>query len=386
MKNYKPVILATQALPITGFVLMSPVLPAVAKEFPDAGSVAIQMMVTLPAVCSLLLGQLSGWLSNFMNKRKLILSGLILFIFGGLGAYFVGEFWQLFLCRILVGVGMGLFVPVNMSLITDFYEGSERTATIGRAQAANYLGGAVATVVAGLLAAASWRNVFLVNMAALFVLLLDFVFLPSRRNAADTVKKRYQILPKAVYLYSLASMAQMLVFYSCVTNFAARAQENGHTGAFSASLGIACLYVGCFLTGAVLVQLKKTFRRWLLEVAVAVMTCGFLLLFCAPQLWTLYLGIFLVGLADGTIIPALMAGAADAAPAAFSGQVMATVNLGTAMGQFAAPVFFAGIKAAAQTETAAGGFRGIFLALSVATIAGAVLTARHDRKATADIK
>lgn len=358
---------------------MSPVLPSVALEFPNVSSVAIQMMVTLPAVCSLLLGQLAGWLSNFTNKRKLILSGLLLFILGGLGAYFVRSFWQLFLCRLLVGIGMGLFGPVNMSLITDFYEGNERTATIGRAQAANYLGGAIATVVAGFLAISNWRNVFLVNIAALLIFFTDLIFMPQRKNDTSVAKKSYQILPGKVYLCSLMSMIQMLVFYACVTNFAARTQEGGFSGSLYASVGIACLYIGCCITGAVLVQLKAILNRWLLEVAVAVMACGFLLLYCAPQLILLYLGIFLIGLADGTVIPALMSSAADAAPTEFGGQVMATVNLGTALGQFAAPLFFAGIKAATGASTTADSFFWIFVLLTIIAVFGAILLSRKQK-------
>lgn len=101
MKKYKLSILAVHSLGIVGFVLMSPVLPDVQAEYPNAGSVAVQMLVTLPAICSLVVGQISGWMSNFAEKRHLILIGLILFGAGGLGGYAAAEFWQLFLCRAL---------------------------------------------------------------------------------------------------------------------------------------------------------------------------------------------------------------------------------------------------------------------------------------------
>ena len=154
MKSYnKLAILAVQSLGIVGFVMMSPVLPDVQAEYPGAGSVAVQMLVTLPAVCSLVVGQISGWMSNFAEKRHLILTGLVVFGAGGLGGYVAAEFWQLFVCRVLVGVGMGLFYPVNLSLVSDLFEGRERTAMIGWTMEANYFGGAIGTVAAGFLAA-----------------------------------------------------------------------------------------------------------------------------------------------------------------------------------------------------------------------------------------
>jgi len=96
MKVYKPVLLAAHTLPIIGMVLMSPILPQIAEEFPHVSDISIQMLVTLPAICSLFFGQISGWLSNFVNKKNLILTGLLLFLIGGFGAYFITEFWQLF--------------------------------------------------------------------------------------------------------------------------------------------------------------------------------------------------------------------------------------------------------------------------------------------------
>lgn len=294
-------------------------------------------------------------------------------------------FGQLFWCRILVGVGMGIFVPVNMSLITDLYRGDARTGLIGTAQAVNYLGAAVGTVIAGVLAAGGWRSVFWVNLAAAAVFLADLKWLPAMRNDAGRATRKFQILPGKAYFYALCGMAQMLAFYSCVTNFAVRAKEIGHGGAVYAGVGIACLYVGCFLTGVTLMQLKKWLKRWMMETAVILMAGGFLLLCCVPELWALYAGIFLVGLGDGAIIPALMAYTADACPAEYGGQAMATMNLGVSLGQFAAPVAFAAVQAAVGGTTAGAGFMGGFAVLAVVAGAGAVATMRRGHSKAAKV-
>lgn len=376
MKSYnKLAILAVQSLGIVGFVMMSPVLPDVQAEYPGAGSVAVQMLVTLPAVCSLVVGQISGWMSNFAEKRHLILTGLVVFGAGGLGGYVAAEFWQLFVCRVLVGVGMGLFYPVNLSLVSDLFEGRERTAMIGWTMAANYFGGAIGTVAAGFLAASHWRSVFLVNLYVILVLAICVFFLPSHRNNVREAGRRYQLLPWRVYLLAVFAMAQMLVFYSCVTNFASRTQEMGRTQAIAASIGVAALYIGCFLTGMVLVRIQTAMGAWMVPAAVAAMALGFFGLTAADNLLVLYAGIFLVGLGDGVIIPSIMARTAEVCPAVYSGQAMATVNIGTSMGQFASPLFFAGIKMIRHTETAQSGFGGVCILLIAVTAVLVVRTA-----------
>ena len=375
MKKYKLSILAVHSLGIVGFVLMSPVLPDVQAEYPNAGSVAVQMLVTLPAICSLVVGQISGWMSNFAEKRHLILIGLILFGAGGLGGYAATEFWQLFLCRALVGVGMGLFYPVNLSLVSDLFDGQERTAMIGCTMAANYFGGAIGTVVAGLLAAFSWRSVFLVNLYVVLVLGVCVFFLPSHKNNVQKAGRRYQLLPWRVYLLAAFAMAQMLVFYSCVTNFATCTQELGQTQAVVASIGVAALYIGCFLTGMILVRLQTAMGAWLVPAAVATMGLGFLGLAKADHLLVLYAGIFLVGLGDGIIIPSIMARTAEVCPVIYSGQAMATVNIGTSMGQFASPLFFAGVKLVLQSDTAQSGFEGVCILLIALAVVLIVRTA-----------
>lgn len=365
MKVYKPVLLAAHTLPIIGMVLMSPILPQIAEEFPHVSDISIQMLVTLPAICSLVFGQISGWLSNFVNKKNLILTGLLLFFIGGFGAYFITEFWQLFLCRLLVGVGIGLFLPVNLSLFSDYYTGDERTSSIGLSQAVNYLGGVLGTLFAGLIAATNWRNVFFINLVVAGVFLIDLIWLPSQKNRAEAANRKFQILPTRVYIYAVFAFLQMMVFYSCVTNFSARIMEAGQSNSFYASIGIACLYFGCFATGTVLLKMMRIFKKWIAVAAVSAMLIGFIFLFCGSHLLMLYLGILLVGLGDGIIIPYLYAKTADASPIEYNGQAMATVNFGVSIGQFVAPLFFAAVKNIVGGTVPSAGFAGISITLAV---------------------
>jgi hypothetical protein len=100
-------------------------------EFPNTDAVLIKAMVTLPAICALFLSQLSGWLASFVSKRRLVLAGILLCLIGGLGEYFSGDVYRMIASRLVLGVGLGLFMPMTTGLVADFYSGNERTKMLG---------------------------------------------------------------------------------------------------------------------------------------------------------------------------------------------------------------------------------------------------------------
>ena len=360
----KAVILAACTLQILGLVVMTPVLAPIAQEL-GAGEVLMKTLVTLPAVFALAVSQISGWLTNFLPKKSLILTGLLFFFIGGMGGYFVHSIPMLLLCRVMVGVGLGLFYFVNVSLVTDCYEGEERTSMMGKTQAVNYLGGVIATLLAGVLAAAGWRNVFLLYFAALIVLVVDLLFLPTfpaKKNGGKSMA--YHILPAPVYALALGALLQMIIFYACVTNLSDRLDEAGVAGGFLSSICVAAVYLGCFSTGNILSGILRLLGRWTVSVAVGGMFLGCILVFAGNSYFMILAGAAVVGISDGILIPAVYAASAGYATQ-YSGQVTATIACGISLGQFAAPLCFAALRKLTPSGTVAAGFGALAIGLAV---------------------
>src|SRR5699024_11584752 len=81
------------------------------------------------------------------------------------------------LFRLLLGAGVGLLMPLSMSLINDYYTGKERTQMMGFNSAFSNFGGIITMLVAGWLASFGWRIPFNVYVLGLGIFILIFFFL-----------------------------------------------------------------------------------------------------------------------------------------------------------------------------------------------------------------
>lgn len=133
-----------------------------------------------------------GCIADVVNRRKLIMAGLIFWSLATVAAAFTTSFATLFLTRILVGLGEACLIPAGMSLLAAYFAPSNLargTAIFG--MGANFgfgvafIGGGA--LLAGLTAAgglaiagaqfAPWQGVFLVAGLAAAPVLVMFIWL-----------------------------------------------------------------------------------------------------------------------------------------------------------------------------------------------------------------
>src|SRR3970282_1540051 len=95
-----------------------------------------------------------GVLGDLRSRRAVIAFGVGLWsLFTSLGGA-VRNFWQLFLCRAMVGVGEAGYGPVSQALIAEYFEGKRRALAIGIYSVGMALGGVLGIWLGGLLAQA----------------------------------------------------------------------------------------------------------------------------------------------------------------------------------------------------------------------------------------
>ncbi len=138
-----------------------------------------------------------GWLADRVSRKRLLLTGVGIWSFGTAGCGLATDFNELFLSRMLVGIGEAALSPVAVSLIGDIFAPARR----GRALGIYFAGieaGAGASILIGawlmqmvrgglpgglLSNLAAWRGVFVLlggAGAVLFVILLVSLHEPAR--------------------------------------------------------------------------------------------------------------------------------------------------------------------------------------------------------------
>jgi MFS family permease len=132
-------------------------------------------------------GPLAGLIGDRINRKVLILSGLIFWSLVTIATALSTTYWHLVLFRALEGLGEAFYFPASMSLISDYHGRETRSRAMALHQSSVYAGTIVGGAVAGYLAQFyGWRSGFYLFGSLGIVLgfaLMFFLREPARGQA-----------------------------------------------------------------------------------------------------------------------------------------------------------------------------------------------------------
>jgi MFS family permease len=135
-----------------------------------------------------ILGIPFGRIADRGSRTKLIAIGLAVWsLFSGLTG-FAWDFWSLFFCRVMVGVGEATLGPAAISLLADYFPPARRATVTSIYSMGIAIGAGLAAILGGYLSQIGWReSFFIVGFPG--VLLAVFVYVlrePERRTQIPT--------------------------------------------------------------------------------------------------------------------------------------------------------------------------------------------------------
>ena len=212
-------VLSISLLTVMASAAVSPALAKIKQAFPGADITLIKLILTLPSLLIIPSSLVSGWLARRMNKKHVLLIGLVIYLLAGVAGGFAKSIPQLLIIRALFGIGAGIIIPLSTSIIADLYEGSERVKMMGYSGSVSHFGGVIFILISGWLACISWRYSFFVYSLALLVVLMIVLWLPelSSKKLSVSVKSK---LPAGVYICAILGVFMMISFYAAPTNLA----------------------------------------------------------------------------------------------------------------------------------------------------------------------
>ncbi|MFI6942843.1 MFS transporter [Streptomyces sp. NPDC050418] len=158
-------------------------LPSMRQEL-DADVAGMQWTIDAYTLVLASLLMLAGSTADRIGRRKVFLTGLVLFTIGSVLCSLAPNLESLIAFRMVQAVGGSMLNPVAMSIITNtFTEPKERARAIGVWGAVVGLSMAAGPVVGGLLVdSVGWRSIFWVNLpVGLAALLLTLRYVPESR-------------------------------------------------------------------------------------------------------------------------------------------------------------------------------------------------------------
>ena len=339
-------ILSISLLTVMAGAAIAPALGVISAHFAGRNPLLIQLIVSLPALFIILTNLVFPWLCRLMKTRTLALTGLALYVLSGAGAFFVDNIWVLLAFRALMGVSVGMIMPLSTGLLAYYFPPEEQAGLMGLSAAMNQMGGVVATFLAGMLAGISWNYAFLVYLLGLIAIILVAAFLPNERlsgrgGVSLSLLKRFH--PSVVGMFLV-----MILFFIYPTNFALTA--SGTLSEMGVTLTMVGLDVVAFLVGLCFGFLMKRFATQMKYIAPLGFAAGYLCLAVGDSLVWLLLGSAFIGIANGIGVPYLNTIGSVKAGKEAATTVMPLLSAALYLGQFLSPLIVSPAATATGTS------------------------------------
>ncbi|NOX15019.1 MAG: MFS transporter [Epsilonproteobacteria bacterium] len=289
---------------ITGAAI-SPALASISEAFKNTDAATIKLVLTLPSLLIAFFALISSKLCDIFGKKNILMISLILYLLGGVAGGMVQTIEELLFFRVLLGVAVGLMIPISISLVSDFFEGKKAIKMIGWISASNHFGGMISQLMSGLLVVLSWRYAFIAYFFAFISIFMVYRYLPKK-----VLKKKINFdfsekIPRIIYFYAFAIFILMLVFYTVPINISLFVQTNGIGNSAFSGLALAMATTAAFIVGIFFQKIYDIFRIYSATIAIVVMGSGLGLLYLANGIILVLLGVALVGFGEGYLLPLL---------------------------------------------------------------------------------
>ena len=234
---------------------------------------------------------------------------------------------------------------------------------MGYSSAMNQMGGAVATLLSGLLATVSWRLSFLVYLIGLISVILCLLFLPNERiggqqdapapgkhieaSETGTAKKQKKNSVLAEYYSFVGAMLLLMIsFFVFPCNFAMETAKEGIIPQHYISVIMAGMDIVAFLGGLSFVHIKKAAGSNARLVAPLMFAAGYAFLAFVGGWAGALVGSVFVGFANGLGIPFIISTASQKAGKNAALSVMPLLSASLYLAQFITPMILSAVQSA----------------------------------------
>lgn len=345
-------IYAVTLMTAVGTSAMPPALRAVEGYFGITADVSggLLAIFTLPGI---FLTTLLGIMSDSVGRRKILVPSLAIFAVGGVWAFFANSFGDLLLIRLVQGVGAASLGALNVTLIGDYYSGTERTKIMGYNNSVLSVGTAAFPVISGALAGISWKLPFALPVLAALVMVLVLMFIRDTDSPRRTTSfwlymqgALWALRIKTIVVLLLVSVVTFALLFGPFLNYVQSYMKNilapndpnilPKIGAITSIMSVSTAIGASFLG-----KLTQRYSHKLLLVVSCVLYAVALSLFwIMPTFGLLFIPSIIFGVAQAFNQPNVQSLIAAYAPTEQRGVFMSLNRTVSLLGQTLGPVVF----------------------------------------------
>ena len=339
-KKLTDTILSMSLLTVMAGAAIAPALGVIKEHFSTSPALLVQFIVSIPALLIIITNLFFLNISRHFGTRQIALAGLMLYVLAGAGCFLADDIYVLLTLRVLLGVSVGLVMPLSNGLLAYYYPPKQQAHLMGLSAAMNQMGGVVATLLAGLLAGIGWQWAFLVYLLGVFAIVMVVRYLPDE-HLGSANKRGIPFQPRQLLKFHPSvngMLLLMMIFFIYPTNFAITAHEQMGLGLHTTTLIMVGLDLIAFFAGLVFGQLMQIFRTPIKYFAPLFFLVGYLCFALAHGILLLLVGAVFTGVANGVGVPYLNTIASIKGGRNSATTVMPLLSASLYLGQFLSPV------------------------------------------------
>lgn len=212
----KLALLLVSSLTIMSVITISPALPEMATAYSEVSNVGllVQLVLTIPALMIAVVAPFSDRLIDRHGRLPVLFFALLLYAICGVSGYWLEDLWHILISRAVLGMAVGMSMTTVITLIADYFQGSDRQKFAGAQIAFMSLSGILFMGLAGVLADLGWRYPFLIYLFALPVLACAMAFLYEPAVSTGSRKEALNITaPRLTWMLYINMMLMWIVFF-----------------------------------------------------------------------------------------------------------------------------------------------------------------------------
>ncbi len=345
------IIYTLSSIGVLATAIIGPAMGEIALYFNDVDPTLVKLIMTISSLFVIPSTYLSIIMYKKFGKKKTLLVALAIYAIAGSASGLFSNIYAVLFCRALLGIGLGMLIPVGNSLPLDYFRGAELAKVTARQSASISLGNFCFVLFSGWLALLSWRYTFLIYAVAIPIMICIFFFFPEEIYK-DEVKQDDKItksnnvkLPPIIYFQACVMFLFMIVIYSYHTGVAILLQERGIGTAASAAYVLSTNSLASFCAALIIRRLHALIDKYIFALICLSVALGFYCLYAADGLPLAFMAAIFIAFSMGSIMSTngiLINKQAERhnLSKALTLKGLSIVNITIFLGQFAAPIVF----------------------------------------------
>lgn len=368
------IVFGVTLMAVMGVASVTPAFPRIGRAF-NLSSRAVANLITVFTLPGVFLTPVLGVLADRWGRVRILFPSLIVFGLAGGACSLTREFDLLLALRFVQGIGAAALSVLYITLIGDLYSGQERTTAMGYNASVLSVGTAGYPAIGGALATLGWHYPFALSVLAIPLGIAVLFTLENPEPRQDQGLRTYLFAawesirdPQAVGLFGLSLLTFLIIYGAYLTYLPFLMEEAFQSSPFVIGVTMSAMSLATAATSSLLGRLVNVWsEKTLLQVSCIFYALALLAIPRFPSVWSLWIPVILLGIAQGLSIPNLQTLMAGLAPIEHRGAFMAVNGVSLRLGQTLGPPMMGAVFGV-------WGVRGAFYAAAVVAAGMFLLT------------